>query len=491
MATARAIRLSPPWDFLTQMDLVHEERTDIQRQLSLATAVQEAVNANLDLQAAGHVVAAGKETIQEAQSVLLPQLDVAADASVIDADRAESAGGGFPERQFTGAINLFQMIYDEPSWANLSIQRDLQSGRQEERQLTLLDVVLEATTSYLHVLRAQTSERIQQQNLVLTRTNLELARVRRQIGVAREAEVLRWENQLANNRRTVINAFAQRQQAQIRLNRVLHRPLEEEFRTVEPTLDDPDLMTNFAKILPYVDNPRYFEIFRDFMVQEGLAAAPELRRADARIRAQERAVRSAQRSFWSPTLSLRGRLAGVERGGAGSDTRTVALGPGQTLEFPQDNAWNWEVGATASLPLFTGSGRRARRNQAREELAQLKVEREATAERVATRIRIALYQAGAAYANIDLAREAAAAAERNYELVRDAYRQGAMSILDLLDAQTESLNAKLDAATVVYIYLIDLMQAQRAVGQFDFFVSAAGRQAWFEKLDAFFRGSRE
>ncbi len=485
MATVRAIGLSPPWDFLTQADLLHEEPTEVSRQLSLATAVEEAVNANLDLQSVARFVAAGSENIREARSFLLPQVEVAADGRVIDADRAEAASGALPERQLAGSINLSQLIYDEPTWANLSIQRDLQIGREEQRNITALDVVFEAAVSYLNVLSTKTVQRIQRQNLNLTRTNLELARVRRDIGVARAAEVVRWENQIANDRRTVINAFARRQQAEIALNRVLHHPLEEKFRTEEPALDHPVLITNFARVFPYVDNPRYFEIFRNFLVTEGLNAAPELLLVDAQVRAQERQLLSEQRSFWSPTVALRGNLTGVERDGVGSSP--LAFPPSLPFEIQQDNAWNWEVGATASLPLFTGGSRLARRNRAREELAQLQVEREATAERIATRIRTALYEAGASFANIDLARQAAEAAQRNYQLVLDAYRQGAVSILDVLDAQTTALNANLDAANAVYVYLIDLMEMQRAVGQFDFFLSGSGRQAWFEKLDAFFR----
>ena len=97
------------------------------------------------------------------------------------------------------------------------------------------------------------------------------------------------------DRRTVINAFARRQQAEIALNRVLHHPLEEKFRTEEPALDHPVLITNFARVFPYVDNPRYFEIFRNFLVTEGLNAAPELRLVDAQVRAQERQLLSEQR----------------------------------------------------------------------------------------------------------------------------------------------------------------------------------------------------
>ena len=478
VATARAIGVSPPWELLAQADLLHEEdMADVTRQLSLTSVVAEAVNTNLDLQAIGHFVTAGAENIREARSILLPQIDIVGDGRIIDDDRAEAAGGAFPERQLSGALNLFQLLYDEPTWANLSIQRSLQHGREEERNVTLLDVVLEAAVNYLTVLNAKTTERIQRQNLNLTRTNLELARVRRRIGVARAAEVVRWENQIANNRRTVITLFARRKQTEIALNRVLHRPLEERFRTEEPALDAPELITNFAKIFPYIDNPRYFAIFRDFLVQEGLGASPELRLVDAQIQAQERTVRSTKRAFWSPTVSLRGNVTGVERDGAGDSAPRVTIPGGPTVAFPEDDEWNWEVGITASLPLFTGGGRAARYKRARETLAQLQTEREATVERIATQIRTALYQAAGSYANIDLAREAARAANRNYELVLDAYRRGTLSILDLLDAQTEALNAKLDAAASVYGYLIDLMNVQRAVGQFDFFVSASGRTA--------------
>jgi outer membrane protein len=207
----------------------------------------------------------------------------------------------------------------------------------------------------------------------------------------------------------------------------------------------------------------------------------------AQIRAQARQLTADKRAFWLPTFALRANVATVERGGAGSDASTIDLGGGQTITLPQDNNWSWEVGVSASLPLFTGFGRMARLDRSRETLAQLQVEREATAERIATRIRTSLYESGASFANIDLAREAARAAARNYDLVVDGYRQGVLSILDVLDAQTELLNANLNATNAVYQYLIDLMEVQRSVGQFDFFLSAEGRRQWFDKLDAFFR----
>ncbi len=60
-----------------------------------------------------------------------------------------------------------------------------------------LDIAQQTATAYLNVLRAKTFERVQKDNLQLTRSNLELARVRRQIGVSGPAEVYRWESQMA------------------------------------------------------------------------------------------------------------------------------------------------------------------------------------------------------------------------------------------------------------------------------------------------------
>ncbi len=296
------------------MDVLHGEPDDLPRRLSLPLVVEEAVRANLDLQAVDRLIAAGREDVREARAALLPQLTARVQGRIIDDDRATV---GLPERTGSAALELAQRIYDEPTWANLRIQQSLQLSRESEKTITLLDVVLEATTGYLNVLSAKTVERIQRDNLNLTRTNLELARVRRSVGVARPNEVLRWESQVANDRRQVINAFAQREQTEIALNRVLHRPLEERFATVEPDLDDPRLITSFARILPYVDNPRYFEILREFMVQQGLEAAPELSQFEAQIAAQERTLQSAERSFYTPDVRLSGSLTGVETGGVG------------------------------------------------------------------------------------------------------------------------------------------------------------------------------
>ena len=487
MATVRAIGVYPPWKAITEAELIDEVRTEAARTVSLVSAAREAVETNLDLAAERRAVAAGAREVRIASSTLLPQVEVSTLATVIDEDRAQASFGSQSQRALTGSATLSQLIFSEPAWANVSIQRSLQRSRELQRELLRLDIVVEATTAYLNVLRAKTFERIQRNNLRVTRSNLELAQVRQSVGAAGPGEVYRWENQIANNRRAVIDASASRNQAEIALNRLLHRPLEEPFLTEDADLGDPQLEPEEKSLVSYMQNPWSFKVLRSFMVSEALRSAPELRAIDALLEAQRRELSSAERSFWSPTLALQAGVSDVlARGGAGSEPG-FGLPPGSGLDglFPAIDDVSWSVGLDVSLPILSGGSRFALRGRAAEDVARLRIEREAAAERVEQRLRSAMHAMGASLASIDLSHEAAEAARRNFDVVADAYTQGAVNIIELLDAQNAALVADQVAANSVYDFLIDLMQVQRAAGRFDFFRTAEEREDFFQRLDAF------
>ena len=465
--TARAIGVYPSWSVWTEVETVGDREEGFRRVLNLSMAAQEAVIANLDVLAAARFVAAGDQERRRSRAALYPQVAAAGFGELIDSDRAESLGGG-PQRLSVASASVSQLLYSESALANVDIQDELQLSRAKQFEETRLDVALDAAVAYLDVLRAKTFEDIQRENLNATRSNLDLAQVRQEIGVARAAEVIRWENQIANNRRDVIDAIAQRNVAEIGLNRLLNRPLEESFQTDETDLDDSALRTGAAQLGPYLGDPFAFDIFRDFMTAESLSLAPELQQVDAAIRAQERALSAARRQFWSPTVLFEGDLSAVKTGGAGS---SFDLGLPFPVDLPTRNPLNWTLNVSASLPLFTGGARRAERARAFEELEELRLTRRSLAQKVEQRVRSVLHSAGASFAGIELSEDSADAAERNLEFVTDAYEQGTASILDLLDAQNQALVARQVAANAVFDYLIDLMGVQRAVGRFDFFMT--------------------
>ncbi len=480
MATARAIEAWPTFRVLTEADLINEELEQVQRRLSLYSVVREAVSVNLDLAAADRRVAAGFADVRNARSALLPQIEMGSQATMIDADRAKASFGVNPERSMRATGGLSQLLYSDKAWTNFTVQEKTQLSREAQRHELRLDIIQDAGIAYLNVLRTKTSLRIQKDNLKLTRSNLELARVRESVGAAARDEVYRWESEIANGRRAVLDAQALLKQARVAINRILHRPLEEPFMTAEASLEDPLLFDDLNRLFTYIDNPQHFSVFRDFQVQEGLKVSPEIKQFDALIIAQERTALNAQRAYWLPDMSLQ---ADVDQrfaaDGAGQGGPPAALGSGQ-------DKTQWSVGLGMTFPLFSGGSKEATETKSLEDLRRLRLEREATVGRVEERIRSSMFQAGASFPGIRLSREAAVASQKNLDLVVDQYSRGVVDIIKLLNSQNAALTANEAAANAVYDFLIDLFSIQRAVGRFDYFLYQEDRVAWFERLSAYF-----
>ena len=480
MAVARSIGVYPNWRVLSEAELLHDAPPAAARRLSLVEAAREAVAANLDLAADERRVAAGRQIVRESRAALRPRVSASAVAEQIDPDRAMASFGVLPAWLAGGSVGISQLLYSDAARADAEIQEHRQATREQYRAERRLDIVHAAAVGYLDVLRAVAFERIQRENLTVTRSNLDLAAARQRIGVARASEVIRWENEIATSRRGVIDAGARRRVAEIALNRLLHRPLEEPFEVSDIDMDEPGLLSA-ATFRCYAGNTFAFALFRDFLTREGLTRAPELRQIDAEIDAQARTVLAARRALRTPTVTAQGRLTALAQPVGGD----IDLG-GLHVTLPRPSRLNWAVGVSASLPLFEGGARRAARVRAARELEELRLRRRARAERIEQRIRSALHLAGASYAGIELAADAAGAARRNLELVTGAYEEGVASILDLLDAQHAVLVAEQAAANAVHDHLIDLMHAQRAFGRFGFFADATEAAAFAGRLRAFF-----
>ena len=499
METARKIGKYPPWHLLTEADLLNEKPESFPL-LTLREAVERAVDANLDLAAKTRDVAAGAQVVRQARAVLRPQIDAGITGLRIDSDRAGMDFSGQAEQTWTGSLTLTQLIYSDPALANVKIQGHAQLTRQQELEQLRLDIVQETMVTYMNVLLAQTVEEIRKSNLEVSRSNLELAQVRRTVGTAGPGEVYRWESEVATARRDLVDARADTYQARVALNRLMHRWQEEGYRTQDMTLElvmdnnfpgpegpgaegsgageageEEVLFRSRQQVLGYTQTPLHFDIFRQFMVDEGLDRAPELAQLDAAIDAQKRFLQSARRAFWSPEIALQASLDHVAD--TSGEVSTI-------VESMEDTSWSLALSAT--LPLFAGGARSAEVAEAEAVLADLELQREALAERLEQLIRSEMFLTNAAYSGIQLTREAAAAARKNLDVVTDSYSQGVVDVLDLLDAQNASLQAELASATALFQFFINLVDVERAVNWFEVERTPQEQAAWFTRLETFF-----
>ena len=475
MRTARAIGFSPRWQDLTDAEQLYADETQNLPTLSLIGAIQAALEASPSLQVSGFDADIAAEQVRSSRSVLLPQLDAVAAGTQIDADRASPQFQA--EKTGVAGLDLRQVIYSDRAWAGLKIAQQLKVASDEAYRQSVLDTLESTATTYLNLLRARSVEAVRRINVENTRTNLETSRVREAVGLSERSDYLRWVTQINVDRQNLLSAEANRREAQTELARVLHRPADQPFTTVESGLDEPMALVSSPRTQAYIDTPASWAIFQEFAVADALGQAPELRNLDARIVGQERAASSAQRAFYLPEVGLQAQGSDAfERSGAGSQTGPL---------FPDEESWNVTVQAT--LPLLTGGARRAEYAGERYRLRQLESQRVATADAVEARARAALHRTAASYPSIDLARQAAAAARENYAQVRDAYAKGVVSVTDLVDAQNASLQAELSEAEAKYTFLIDFVAVLRATGSYDMLLDPASSNAWYERVDNWFR----
>ena len=311
----------------------------------------------------------------------------------------------------------------------------------------------------------------------MTRRNLELAQIRQRIGAAGASEVYRWESAIATAERMTVTSRENVNVTKVNLNRILNRPQNTKFVPENVNHLSPVFMSGDIRTWRYIYSPRGYEIFVDFMVGIGLANSVELEAIDAAIAAARRASLAARRQLYIPDFFLSAEIRRfLARSGAGTDPVNLPI----PIEFPRVDDTDWSVGLFGALPVYTGGVNRANKRRAQEELFQLQVERDAVANQVEQRIRSALLLAGASFYSIELAQAATDAALKSLDLVTESYATGAVSITELLDAQAAALRASEGASNIVYDFLIDLMEVERAMSSFAFFQTEEEREAFYQ-----------
>ncbi|MEL7370062.1 MAG: TolC family protein, partial [Myxococcota bacterium] len=474
-ATAKAIDRPLSWAVLSEAELIGKRAAQDARKVNLAQVAREVRDRNLSLRANQEELKAAQASVRESFGAFLPALDGSISTQWTDPD---AATGINPERSAAWSGTASQVILNEPAMAQLTINRRLRDATQFDNRTAILDIVQSASIAYLNLLRALATERIQRENLKVTRMELSQADVRQQIGAGGRSEVVRLQNQLATNRKSVIDAVAGRNVAEIELLRLLNQASEAPIQPEDVSLQSLPFMATGERLQRYMTGPSGFRVLRRFMAREALQASPELKATQARLAAQQRRLLSTKLALFVPQISL---TAGVTHtfatGGAGTSAEAQAF-------FPE-NPFNWQVGLAANLRLFEGTARYARVRREHAETRSQVLVLEAQRIQVEAGLRSTLHQAGASYAGIQLQQDAADAADENLALIQEGYRRGKDNVITLVDAQNQALTGKLNATTAVYDFLIDLLEVQRSMGRFDLLMSEAEVEDFFQRLRTF------
>jgi outer membrane protein TolC len=223
-----------------------------------------------------------------------------------------------------------------------------------------------------------------------------------------------------------------------------------------------------SPIADLIEAPDDLRLASDFLVQVSLEQNPNKKQLLENIKATERQLQLTKRLLYVPTISLQAQVSEIlARGGEGSeetDTGGPSFGTGL-----QDNSWS--VAANLSYPLFTGFNRRVDKQKSQVQLEQLAYSNDNLEQALELSIRTSTINLLSATTNLGYSKKSSQSANQNFQLVQNNYREGAVNITQLIDAQEAALNANLQAAIAVYEYIFANLQLEYGIGLFSMFLT--------------------
>lgn len=462
MATARKIQLSIPFEVLLTATLIGNNDGAV-KTYSFEEIAEKSLEANLSIQISYQDVALSKVRVKSARSSVLPTLESGLTASQINEERANAAFNA-PEQSLTAGLTFTQLIYSEKAIAAVKISKYLEKAQEYNTEAEVLRVLLDTYTAYLNVLSAKTNVQIQRENLSNTRKNKELAAIRVNLGASNNTDLYRWETELAIASQSVIEAQTTLLTAKLQLNTLLANTLDSAFEVEDISLED-ELFKAFSQgpIAEVVKTPESLRMVSDFLVAESQRQNPNKKALLENMNAANRQLAQNQRLLYTPTIALQAQTSQVlARGGAGStlDAQAMALGVTE-LQYN-----TWFAGISLSFPIFDGFGRQAAIQQSKIRLNQLDYSQTLLDQNLELGVRANVLDLLRASTNIRYSKSASESALENFDLVQENYKQGQVTITQLIDAQQRALEARLAAAFSIYQYIQAHLQLEFNVGSF-------------------------
>ena len=486
--TARRLGIDLPTMIAIDVETIGEPET-ASDSLGLASAIDESMNANLQLRAARAGTEATRQAVQIERADFLPQIGLSGRARRVNEERAAASFGADPEDLLRGSVSVSQTIFSASDLADLDVAKRRTEGAEATLDASRQDVAFQTAVAYVGVLRARAVARVQRENLALARENLALVEARREVGQVGRQEVLRFQTQIAQTRRALLAAEAGVRTAKNRLKQFLARPLDGQVTPAALSANADVLLLTERIFAEHARSPQSREALTQFFVAEGLANAPELRALDAEVGALDRRASAARQSYYAPELAIEG---GVSRrlieGGAGTEPPQLPASLGD-VGFPRPPKTNWEIGLSLRFPVFSGLRRDGQIDRVDAERRRAEIRRADARRQLEEAIRSQTDRAAAAYLGVIEAEAAASAGRETLDLVQESYARGVADVLDLIDTQGAVLQTRLELAGARYDFLLRLLETERALSRVGALQTPQARNDFRARLQARMRAA--
>jgi outer membrane protein len=373
----------------------------------------------------------------------LPQISA---AYAISRNRPVSATTGAESpwlTRFGPSISLSYVLYD---FGVSDFQLESAEYRLLAANLThnrvLQDVVLQVEQSYYQLLGLDALVRTNELSLKNNQTALEAVQKRRESGLATIADVYRVETQVAQAQLNLTRSQGDLEKSKGQLATAVGLPPSSAIR-VQTLTEQPQIREMSDAMSALLDRAK--------------KNRPDLVAAEAQARAARASANAVARAGL-PSIEITG-LAGHT---SFNDDRASAV--------------NYSVGINLRVPLFTGFRDTYARRQAEAQAAQAEAARDALYRATELEVWQAYYDLRTAATGIASTEAQVRSAEQTAQATLARYQAGFGSILDLITAQQDESNARVQRIQSYLGWFTALARLNFAVGMNDLWTAAGDRK---------------
>ncbi len=282
---------------------------------------------------------------------------------------------------------------------------------RETLRSTEQSILLNAVTAYMNLLRDAAILELQRSNIRVLEATLRQTRDRFNVGEVTRTDVAQSESRLAAGRSSMLNAES---------NYITSRAAFRQVIGVDP-----------GRLTAAMPVDRHSPRTLDGALARGRTEHPTITTAMYNVDVALLQVKIAEGALY-PTLALQGN---VQKSFGGPSSLT-------TVE-----TFNASVGTQLTVPIYQGGAEYAAIRQAKETLAQRRLDLDTAREQVQATVVQAWGQLAAARAQIEATQAQVTATEIALNGVREEARVGQRTTLDVLNAQQDLVNARVSLVT--------------------------------------------
>ncbi len=399
--------------------------------LTLKQTIDNAIKANLGLQASREEIKATEATKKAQRTNFFPTL-----SATYRHDRNDGENFLIPEERYT-----FVASFTQPIFTGVSLLRQyniaglsLDAAKIEER-LVRQDIIFEAKNIYFELLRTQKLLNIAKETITQISSQKEVAENYYKVGMTPLNDLLQAQVELANAKQEHIIAKNNMENAESDFNTLLRRPI-----------DTPVVIEDILDYSP-------FEKDLDYCFAEAEKNRLEITIADLNVEIGEKELKLARKDYY-PSISLQGNSYGVGTEPDLSDPDRD-LTDHRSWDIQAVATWNfWEWGRT-----YYGVDEKLSR------LSQAKLGKKEILDNIQKEVKKAYLRTTEAEKAIITVETAIEQAKENFRINEERFKEQMATSTDVLDAQTLLSRTTTNYYNALYAFQLAKAALYRAMGQ--------------------------